>query len=536
MEALTYYFFLLHIPITLLVDLSPIYPASFLFALPGLIRNFYVSTFQDPLLAGESVPGGWFTGFLLLEGFVQLPICLFVVLQFARKRQDALITKLVVLCYSIQVLTTTWGCLFELSSFTKLGRLQLFGLIGFYAPYLVIPGFMAWDSTLHIISRYQEAHQKLRYLSDVHDLTKSKPVSLKVILITGANSGVGFGIVQQLIDQNSIQMSFGDLEVTLILTVRDQTKAESVSARLSPELLRFKGCLKLEFVLMDLTSMKSIQAAVESIREKSQGHVDVVICNAGMAQFTKIDLWKATKQSLTHPIMAISEPDYKVQSIGGFSEDGMGVTFQANFFGHYYLCGQLADTGTLKQRASIVIWMSSLEATRRALKSDDLQAISHQFAYESSKRITDVIWSVCNDESADRKVHIRQYLVHPGFCATNIIADTMVPLLTPVFNKLWTWTFYFARFCGSQFHTATAYNGAYAAATIAMKPEAYDATVKWGSAGLWDGTLCIVKTEYDEIEESQAIHVFDEIEALRNLWVSRLSGKAVSLGMSEADG
>lgn len=532
-DALTYYFFLLHIPITLLVDLSPIYPDSVVFALPRLIRQFYIATFNDPLLSGQSSPGGWFIGFLSLEGSIQLPICMFIVRKFWSHAEDEIVTRMIILCYSIQVLTTTWGCLSELCSFSTLSRAQLGQLIAFYAPYLAIPGIMLRTSIVNILRDIAHSHDTINHLN-LH-ASPDREVVNRTILITGANSGVGFGIVEQIIDQHSTELKYSAIRLIFILMVRDEMKARSISERLLPRTSQYHSGVILKYILMNLTSLSSVNAAVPDINlicEELQVDLDFVICNAGMAQFTKIDIWKATAQALTHPVMAISAPNYKIQAVGGVTEDGLGITFQANFFGHYFLCGQLANASI---KVNHVIWMSSLEATGSVLKCSDLQAINHRFAYESSKRLTDVMWSMFRTRLAHSKNSILEanhILVHPGFCATNIVAHTMLPALVPIINRLWTWTFYLARFCGSKFHTATAYNGAYAVAKIirdyqpCSKTHArtyYDEPVKWGSAGRWDGLAFVAQTEYDTIDEVEASEIYDEIETLRQHWSLKLS-------------
>lgn len=521
-ETLTYYFFLLHIPITLLVDLSPLYPAISVFSLSRLLREFYVSKFEDPLLAGKSVPGGWFFSFLLLEGIVQLPICIFVVLQYKRDKEKSFLTRLIILVYAIQVMTTTWGCLFELLSFTGLSWIKKVGLIGFYAPYLLIPAIMAWFSAGELLSHDRAVHEQLAYLCKRHN-QQQKTKTIKKILITGANSGVGFGIVQQLIDQYSIAMTHKEVDLILILSVRNLEKARSIKSRLLSQSQQFGDSLHLEFILMDLTSMQSVEDAFKVLNEGiTDLHIDTIICNAGMAQFTHLDIRKATIQALTHPIKAISEPNYKVQSVGGLSKDGLGITFQANFFGHYYLCRRLEEANILKHNKSIIIWMSSLEATNKVFKSDDIQGLLDPFAYESSKRLTDIVWSAQQAHVENDSLKVRQYLVHPGFCATNIVAEMFPRILVPTITKLWTYTFYFARFCGSRFHTATAYNGAYAAARVAIDPDAYVPSKKWGSAGLWDGKPVVSETAYDAIDEDEANRIAHQVESLRRLWLHRL--------------
>lgn len=517
MELVTKYFFLAHIPITLLVDLSPLYPKTKLFAVTHWIKDFYVSTFNDPLVAGTSSPGGWFTSLICLEGVVQLPVCFFVLLQYARKRARTPLTRVIVIMYSAQVATATWACLFECLSFdaSVVSITDKLYLMGFYLPYLIIPCAMLWYNAAQILSETTTDSSELAYLRDSirRPTTSTKEVLKKKFMITGANSGVGFGIVQRIILQNAIALRRGDMNINLILTVRDQAKADSILARLAYEREMFRASLEIQFVFMDLTSMASIESAAQSVVALTKDRqLDTFICNAGMAQFLYLDLWKATIQFLKSPIESISRPNYKIQKLGGLSKDGIGATFQANFFGHYYLMHRLINEKILTA-SSVVIWMSSLEATADALKKGDIQGLTHRLAYESSKRVMDVNWFNSEDSA------VPQYLVHPGLCSTNIVAD----MLPSCFGPLWTGVFYLARFCGSKFHVATARNGAYAATMIALKPESHDRSKKLGSASTWDAIPYVAETEFDSFSSAEQDAVNLEVTGLLTLWLNKLA-------------
>ena len=508
LDSITRWFFLLHIPITLLVDLSPLYPSSPLFAVPHAIRAFYLKSFNDPLLAGHSYPGGWFGSFLFLELVLQLPACIWVTVQYSRNRAHTFFTQFVIFAYSVQVATTTWACLAEVISFETLAISDKIQLIGFYGPYLGIPIAMAIASARRMSDQYNKAKKFESYLASRHSPVD---VTEKTVFITGANSGIGFGCVQRLIDDHSIAMTCRGLRLTLILSVRSKAKADSILERLQTVIARHDGSLIIDFVYMDLTSMSSVEAAARELLKTYKGKIDVLLFNAGMAQFTKFDVSLATKQFFTEGLLAtISVPKFKIQRLGGKTEDDMGITFQANIFGHYYLAERLKDC---MKKEGYIIWMSSLEATKDALKFDDYQANTHTLAYESSKRLMDIIWH------SSQNLDHRNFLVHPGYCSTEIASDVVHRILKP----LWIWTFYAARFFGSQVHTATAYNGAYSAARIISDPDKYDTRVKWGSGGRWDGEKVMLDTHFDPIEDTPEVrNLMKEMHSLRQDWLARL--------------
>jgi NAD(P)-dependent dehydrogenase (short-subunit alcohol dehydrogenase family) len=87
----------------------------------------------------------------------------------------------------------------------------------------------------------------------------------KVILVTGANKGIGFEIVRQLALQGH----------NVILTARDSAKGEQAVNNLSKE------GLTVHFIKLDVTNEQQIIEAVEKTKNLF-GHLDVLINNAGI--------------------------------------------------------------------------------------------------------------------------------------------------------------------------------------------------------------------------------------------------------------
>ena len=88
----------------------------------------------------------------------------------------------------------------------------------------------------------------------------------KVVLVTGANQGLGFALVKGLCDTL-------DSDDTVYLTARDSVKGEAALAELgtvTPSLL---------FEHLDVTEDASVSAIAEKIRVRHDG-IDVIIANA----------------------------------------------------------------------------------------------------------------------------------------------------------------------------------------------------------------------------------------------------------------
>jgi NAD(P)-dependent dehydrogenase (short-subunit alcohol dehydrogenase family) len=88
----------------------------------------------------------------------------------------------------------------------------------------------------------------------------------KVALVTGANKGIGFGIVREL----------GKAGMTVLLGARDAKLGEEAAAKLRTEKL------DVHFVPLDLVRPETIAAAAASIDTQFQ-KLDVLVNNAAIA-------------------------------------------------------------------------------------------------------------------------------------------------------------------------------------------------------------------------------------------------------------
>lgn len=319
--------------------------------------------------------------------------------------------------------------------------------------------------------------------------------------------------------------------------------------------------------------------------------IDVLILNAGMGGFIGLDWWAMIKQSVTDIVGSFTWPKYKIGSVGrvvkpqllrsnnnnneeGQTEPPLAEVFCANVFGHYMLSHDLMPLLAGKR----IIWTSSLEAYAKVFDPNDMQAIRSNCAYESSKRLTDILAltyklpasqpyvskytstpTLSNPSQAPNPPSPpppKVYLSHPGICASNIMFSN--PLMAHiVFASLW-----FIRLFGSIWQTATPYIGATAAVWLTLSPqsvldrmEADEGVGKWGSAadvwgnervertevegygiggvvgdvekggvrrkGRWPEATVLTEVGRREFDEL-GVRCWREMEALREEWVRRL--------------
>ncbi|CAF1640415.1 unnamed protein product [Adineta ricciae] len=91
----------------------------------------------------------------------------------------------------------------------------------------------------------------------------------RVILVTGANKGIGFYVIKRLLDRSE------SANTTILLGSRDLDRGQNAIEQLgSPS--------NVHVLQLDVSSAQSIHQAVNTIKEKYDGHLDVLINNAGV--------------------------------------------------------------------------------------------------------------------------------------------------------------------------------------------------------------------------------------------------------------
>jgi carbonyl reductase 1 len=95
----------------------------------------------------------------------------------------------------------------------------------------------------------------------------------RVVLVTGANKGIGYAIAKNL----ATNPDYNNLNLHVIIGSRDAKNAE-----VAVESLQKEGAKNVSYVVLDVTDDKSVQDAAEEIKAK-HGGLDVLVNNAGMA-------------------------------------------------------------------------------------------------------------------------------------------------------------------------------------------------------------------------------------------------------------
>jgi len=193
-----------------------------------------------------------------------------------------------------------------------------------------------------------------------------------------------------------------------------------------------------------------------------------------------------------------------------FPEPKLGQVFTSNVFGHYMLTHWLAP---LLNAESRIVWITSISATPDTFSMEDIQGFRSNKAYESSKRLTDLL--VLTSDLPSTQPYVRAFLsayaaksepherpqmycTHPGVIATSIASLNW-------FISFWMMlALYVSRWIGSPWHPIDAYKGAVSAVFAALAPpsqlvdlELREGKGKWGSATDVFGNERVVRTEIE---------------------------------------
>lgn len=267
--------------------------------------------------------------------------------------------------------------------------------------------------------------------------------------------------------------------------------------------------MKFEGVLVDLLKLSTVKALAEQLLRRGQ-HIDAIVWNAGIAGWTGLNwpkaIWTVSTDlvhSTTYPLYMNCDVGLLTKSQTGKSEPKLGQVFTANVFGHYLLTHWISP---LMNGESRIVCLSSVSAVPDTFSPEDIQGLKSSSAYESSKRLTDLL--VLTSDLPSAKPYVQSFLpaststtesrpkmvvVHPGVVGTSIAGLHW-------FIELFMFaSFYVARWLGSPWHPVTPYKGAVSAAFAVLSTqlpnsEAQEGKGKWGSSAGVSGDERVART------------------------------------------
>ena len=210
----------------------------------------------------------------------------------------------------------------------------------------------------------------------------------RVVIVTGANSGIGYEAAKVLAEKNA----------EVILAVRSQTKGEIAKSTMLSDAPQ----AKVEVMLLDLANLKSVSEFSAAFKAKYKS-LDILINNAG-----------------------IMIPPY------GKTVDGFESQFGTNHLGHFALTAQLFELLKITANSRIVN-VSSTAHNMGNINFDDLGWESRKYtawkAYGDSK-IANLYFTYALAQSIkDAGLDIMVTAAHPGYAATGLQKGIFLKIL-----------------------------------------------------------------------------------------------------------
>jgi NAD(P)-dependent dehydrogenase (short-subunit alcohol dehydrogenase family) len=212
------------------------------------------------------------------------------------------------------------------------------------------------------------------------DLVAAVPdLSGKRAVVTGANSGLGFGLARRL------SAAGADVVMAIRNRAKGEAAIEEIRAAVPTAALTIKP--------LDLSSLSSVAALGEQLNTEGRP-IDILINNAGV----------------------MTPPNRDTTS------DGFELQFGSNYLGHFALTAHLLPLLRAAGRARVVS-LSSLAARLGRIHFDDLQfekRYSPMAAYAQSKLAVLMFARELNRRSRDAGWGIVSNAAHPGLTKTNL--------------------------------------------------------------------------------------------------------------------
>lgn len=223
----------------------------------------------------------------------------------------------------------------------------------------------------------------------------------KFAVVTGANSGLGFGLAKRLAGAGA----------DVVMAIRDRAKGERALAGIRRDVPQAKLTIR----QLDLSSLHSVAALAEELTAQGRP-IDILINNAG-----------------------VMTPPQRQQT-----HDGFELQFGTNHLGHFALTGRLLALLRAAESARVVS-VSSIAATQGKLDFGDVNAehgYKPMYSYGVSK-LAQLMFAVELDRrSRQGGWGLMSNAAHPGLSKTNLLSGASYgrtkPTLQARFTQL-TW-------------------------------------------------------------------------------------------------
>ncbi|XP_057714334.1 3-keto-steroid reductase isoform X3 [Corythoichthys intestinalis] len=147
----------------------------------------------------------------------------------------------------------------------------------------------------------------------------------KVVIVTGANSGIGLALCERLLTE--------DIHLRLCLACRNMQRAEAARSAL----LLSHSKAQVDIVQLDVGSVQSVFAAAQELKARYE-RIDFLYLNAGIMPNPQVDI-KAFFKGLfsRNAINMFATAEGLLTQQDQINTDGLQEVFATNLFGHFLL-------------------------------------------------------------------------------------------------------------------------------------------------------------------------------------------------------
>ncbi|XP_070252309.1 3-keto-steroid reductase/17-beta-hydroxysteroid dehydrogenase 7 isoform X2 [Myotis yumanensis] len=302
----------------------------------------------------------------------------------------------------------------------------------------------------------------------------------KVVLVTGASSGVGRALCQRLLEE--------DDGLHLCLACRNRGRAEAVRAAL--------------LAARPSAQVSEARLCVPERRDHAQ---------------PAPEHRSGALQSLFKVIHVFSTAEGLLTQDDRVTAHGLQEVFATNVFGHFVLIRELDPLLGRGDSPSQLIWTSSRSARKANFSLEDFQHSRGQEPYSSSKYALDLLSVALNRNFNQRGLF--SSVVCPGTMLTNLTYGILPRFVwTLIMPIIWLLRFFANAF------TLTPYNGAEALVWLfRQKPESLNPLTKYLSATTGFGSNYVTTEKMDLDDDTAEKFYRSLLELERHLRATLLS-------------
>ncbi|XP_014851036.1 PREDICTED: 3-keto-steroid reductase-like [Poecilia mexicana] len=285
----------------------------------------------------------------------------------------------------------------------------------------------------------------------------------KIVVVTGANSGIGLALCHRLLSE--------DGRLRLCLACRNMKRAEAARAAL----LVSHGGARVDLLHLDVGSVQSVLSAAEELKARYH-RVDFLYLNAGIMPNPTVDIRAFFKGLFSRNVINMfATAEGLLTQQDQLNSDGLQEVFATNLFGHFLLIKELEPLLCQPGHTSRLVWTSSSNARRSAFSIQDIQHRCGKEPYSSSKYASDMLSMALNKHKNEQGLF--SSVVCPGLVMTNLTYGILPSFFwTLIMPFMWLIRIFTNTF------TLTPYNGAEALHWLFLqKPESLDPRAKYHS-------------------------------------------------------